>query len=153
MKSLKSWLDEYSESHQNQTNKKIHFIAVPAIYFTVVGLIWSIPIPTWLAETPIDNWVYLVMLPVMAFYFALSFTLGAGMAIFTAACLAIVYCYQLYGPTSVLVMSIAVFVVMWIAQFYGHKVEGKKPSFFKDLCFLLIGPAWIMHWLINFDEK
>ena len=39
---------------------------------------------------------------------------------------------------------IGIFVVAWIGQFYGHKVEGKKPSFFKDLQFLLIGPVWCM---------
>lgn len=39
---------------------------------------------------------------------------------------------------------IAVFVLAWIGQFYGHKIEGKKPSFFKDLQFLLIGPVWCM---------
>jgi uncharacterized membrane protein YGL010W len=35
------------------------------------------------------------------------------------------------------------FIIAWIGQFYGHKIEGKKPSFFKDLQFLLIGPAWV----------
>jgi uncharacterized membrane protein YGL010W len=39
---------------------------------------------------------------------------------------------------------IGVFILAWIGQFYGHKVEGKKPSFFKDLQFLLIGPVWCM---------
>ena len=46
-------------------------------------------------------------------------------------------------PVSVLFMSVAVFVIAWILQFIGHKIEGKKPSFFKDVQFLLIGPAWI----------
>jgi uncharacterized membrane protein YGL010W len=32
----------------------------------------------------------------------------------------------------------------WIGQFYGHKIEGKKPSFLKDLEFLLIGPLWVI---------
>jgi uncharacterized membrane protein YGL010W len=31
-----------------------------------------------------------------------------------------------------------------VGQFYGHRVEGKKPSFLKDLQFLLIGPAWVI---------
>jgi len=45
------------------------------------------------------------------------------------------------------VVCIAVFVLAWIGQFYGHKVEGKKPSFLKDIQFLLIGPAWLMHFI------
>jgi uncharacterized membrane protein YGL010W len=40
-------------------------------------------------------------------------------------------------------VSVTIFVLAWIGQFYGHKLEGKKPSFFKDLQFLLIGPAWV----------
>jgi uncharacterized membrane protein YGL010W len=44
-------------------------------------------------------------------------------------------------------VSLVIFAVAWIGQFYGHKVEGKKPSFFKDIQFLLIGPAWLMHFV------
>jgi uncharacterized membrane protein YGL010W len=43
--------------------------------------------------------------------------------------------------------SIAVFVVSWIFQFWGHKIEGKKPSFATDLAFLLIGPMWVQRFV------
>ena len=36
------------------------------------------------------------------------------------------------------------FFLAWILQFIGHKIEGKKPSFIKDIQFLLIGPAWLL---------
>ena len=42
------------------------------------------------------------------------------------------------------IVSVVIFIVAWIGQFYGHKVEGKKPSFIKDLQFLLIGPLWVL---------
>ncbi|WP_325049060.1 Mpo1 family 2-hydroxy fatty acid dioxygenase [Alginatibacterium sediminis] len=145
MRSLQSWLDEYAQSHQNPQNKRIHFIAVPSIYFTVVGLLWSIPTPTWLAELGFVNGLSLLVVPIMLFYFTLSLRLGLLMSLFTGACVALLYAYQALGLSSVTAMCIAVFVVMWIAQFYGHKLEGKKPSFFKDVFFLLIGPAWIIH--------
>ena len=45
MKSIDQWLDEYGESHQNKVNKLIHYICVPAIYMTVVGLFWAVPFP------------------------------------------------------------------------------------------------------------
>jgi uncharacterized membrane protein YGL010W len=41
-------------------------------------------------------------------------------------------------------VSIVVFVIAWIGQFIGHSIEGKRPSFFKDLQFLLIGPLWLL---------
>ena len=37
----------------------------------------------------------------------------------------------------------------WIGQFIGHKIEGEKPSFFDDLKFLLIGPAWLMSFILS----
>jgi uncharacterized membrane protein YGL010W len=48
---------------------------------------------------------------------------------------------------TVLPLSIAIFVVAWIGQFIGHKIEGKKPSFFDDLRFLLIGPLFVLGFL------
>ena len=47
-------------------------------------------------------------------------------------------------------LAIGVFVAAWIAQFVGHKIEGKKPSFFTDLVYLLIGPIWV---LAKFSRK
>jgi uncharacterized membrane protein YGL010W len=35
------------------------------------------------------------------------------------------------------------FVLAWIGQFVGHAIEGKRPSFFKDVQFLMIGPLWL----------
>lgn len=142
MKTLDTWLSEYSESHQNHTNKLIHYLCVPAIYMTVIGLLWSIPFPIETAH-PLVNWSLVLLVPACLFYLRLSFVLGLGMILFSAICLGFVWWWQVAMPVSVLVMSLVVFVVAWILQFIGHKIEGKKPSFFKDVQFLLIGPAWI----------
>jgi uncharacterized membrane protein YGL010W len=88
------------------------------------------------------NWVWVVMLPVMVFYFRLSRSVFIQMLIFTLACLAIITFAAMLGM-SVLTVCIGMFVVLWIMQFVGHKIEGKKPSFFDDLQFLLIGPIWV----------
>jgi uncharacterized membrane protein YGL010W len=50
----------------------------------------------------------------------------------------------MYAPWPVWAICLTLFVVAWIGQFIGHKIEGKKPSFFKDVQFLLIGPAWLL---------
>lgn len=143
MKSIQQWLDEYGESHQNSFNKIIHYICVPAIYMTVVGLFWSIPFP--FADLPVwINWATIIAVGVIGFYFALSFMVGLGMFLFTVAVVAFLMWWQSTMSVSVLTMSVVVFVAAWILQFWGHKVEGKKPSFFKDVQFLLIGPAWIL---------
>ena len=48
------------------------------------------------------------------------------------------------GPRGLLSLAIGVFVVAWIAQFIGHQIEGRRPSFLTDLTYLLIGPAWVV---------
>jgi uncharacterized membrane protein YGL010W len=142
---------EYGESHQNPTNKKIHWICVPMIFFSIVGLIASIPAPgvqAVLGEgNPYANWAGVLLILVMIYYVSLSIPLSVGMLFFAVMCMFLVYQIQLLNIAPLWLVSIIIFVVAWIGQFYGHKVEGKKPSFFKDLQFLLIGPAWLMHFI------
>jgi uncharacterized membrane protein YGL010W len=147
MKTLNEWFEEYSVSHKNLTNKKNHYICVPLIFFSVVGLFMSIPsriLEPLASIHPIcANWAFIILLFVLFFYFRLSAVMGLKMLVFTALCL--IGNYILSQTILLLWFSIALFTVGWIGQFYGHKIEGKKPSFIKDLQFLLIGPAWVIH--------
>ncbi|GCD76984.1 hypothetical protein JCM31826_04660 [Thermaurantimonas aggregans] len=143
MKTADQWFDEYGQSHQNPTNKTIHWICVPLIFWSILGLFYAIPVPetmTWF------NWSYVLILLSLIFYLRLSLNLFVGIALFTLICLSILWLLDSSG-LSIFYISITVFVLAWIGQFIGHKIEGKKPSFFKDLQFLLIGPAWLMHFL------
>lgn len=146
MKTLNKWFDEYGVSHKNGTNKKIHYICVPLIFFSVVGLFMSIPNqlvqPLASLHPIIANWSFIVLLFVLLFYFRLSFAMGLKMLLFTTICL--IGNYYVAQVLPILWFSIVLFAVGWIGQFYGHKIEGKKPSFIKDLQFLLIGPAWVI---------
>lgn len=140
MKDLSQWLNEYGESHQNPINQKIHKVAVPGIFLSVVGLIWSIP-PIQLFGMTL-NWVWLAALPVMVFYFRLSLSVFIMMLGFTLACISLIWSLEVL-QFSVLFVSLVLFAVLWLFQFIGHKIEGKKPSFFEDVQFLLIGPVWV----------
>jgi uncharacterized membrane protein YGL010W len=146
MKSLQQWLAEYGESHQNETNKTIHWICVPTIFFSVVGLLYSVKLPWLIAGTPL-NLAMLVMLLVILYYFSLSKTLWIGMLLFGSFCLSVCYFIEQANFVPLWLFCVIAFVLAWIGQFYGHKVEGKKPSFFKDLQFLMIGPAWLMSFI------
>ena len=146
MKTLQQWYDDYAISHQNETNKKIHFICVPLIFFSIVGMLMSIPSHFFqetlgIESTLLGNWAVLVLIPVLLFYWKLSFPLFLRMLGFSALC--IIGCYYLGQFLPLFYTSLAIFALAWIGQFYGHHVEGKKPSFLKDLQFLLIGPAWV----------
>lgn len=151
MRKIDQLLAEYGESHQNATNKAIHWICVPLIFFSVVGLVASIPsqiVQVVLGENPFANWATVALIVALAYYITLSIPLAVGMMLFSAACLYLTRVVVAQGWALWLVCLI-IFVVAWIGQFYGHKVEGKKPSFFKDLQFLLIGPAWLMHFIFK----
>ncbi len=152
MKTMQQWFDDYSVSHQNETNQKIHFICVPAIFFSIVGMLLSIPIDRSkvikIFDNPmIENWATFALFLVLAFYFNKSFRVFLKMLVFSTFCL--VANYYLSHVVPILPVSLGIFILAWIGQFYGHKIEGKKPSFFKDLQFLLIGPAWVFEKLIK----
>ncbi|MEQ6124202.1 Mpo1-like protein [Pseudotenacibaculum sp. MALMAid0570] len=147
MKTAQEWFDEYAVSHQNHTNQLIHYICVPAIFFSVIGLLMSIPTgfleDTFGLYNPLlENWAVVVGILISIFYLRLGFWYFAQMIFFIL--LAIIGNYWLGNNVNLLYASILIFVVAWIGQFYGHKVEGKKPSFIKDLQFLLIGPLWVV---------
>lgn len=146
MKSLQQWLNEYGESHQNETNKTIHWICVPAIFFSVVGLLYSIKSP-WVVAGVQINLAIVIMLLVVLYYFSLSKTLWVGMVLFGVLCLFICNLIERANFMQLWLFCVITFVLAWIGQFYGHKVEGKKPSFLKDLQFLMIGPAWLMSFI------
>ena len=144
MRSVEDWLAEYGTSHANPANKALHWICVPLIVLAVLGLLWSLPVPAALAaRVPLLNWATLTMLAGLGYYALLSVRLALGMlAPLVLAVLAIECLAQL--PVPLWQSCLAIFVVAWIGQFIGHAIEGRRPSFFKDLQFLLIGPLWLL---------
>lgn len=146
---MQEWLDAYGESHQNPLNKKIHWFAVPSIFLTIVGLLWSIPTPELFGSNPWLNFATLAIIPVFLFYVRLSPSLTVGMVLWSGFCAALCNYYTTITTFPLWQASIIVFVVAWIGQFYGHKVEGKKPSFLDDIKFLMIGPAWLMSFIYD----
>ena len=140
MKSVDAWLEEYGESHHDHTNKIVHWICVPAIMFSIVGLIGSIPPPSF---APNLSWAVVTVAMAILYYFALSPALAVGMILVSILMLGTLH-HLANAGAPMLAICIAIFVVAWVGQFIGHKIEGKKPSFFKDVQFLLIGPIWLL---------
>ena len=153
MRKIDKLLAEYGESHQNATNKAIHWICVPLIFWSVVALVSAIPpgfLTSILGEGNLfASWAVVLMALAMLYYISLSFTLSIGMLLVSVACIAIIQWLARIDIAPIWAIALIVFVVAWIGQFYGHKVEGKKPSFIKDIQFLMIGPAWLMHFIFK----
>lgn len=150
MKTIDQWLEEYGESHRNKTNKLIHWICVPTIMFTVLGLLTTIPHGQVFSFMPkeaafVANWGGVILVLAALFYLRLSFAMFLGMSL---SALAMLYgAFELGKVVTLWQVCLVLFVVAWIFQFIGHKIEGKKPSFFKDVQFLLIGPAWLLSFI------
>ena len=140
MRHIDKLLSQYGESHQNKTNILIHGIAVPSIFFVSIGLIYLIPVPDFIACFDV-TFAHILTIPMLMYYFKLSGPIGAAMTLLTLGVFGGINLLEAMD-VSVLWFSLILFVVMWILQFVGHKVEGKKPSFFEDVRFLLVGPAW-----------
>ena len=143
MRSLDSWFSEYGESHRHPLNKKIHKVCVPAIFFSILIMLRAIPRTEFMSFAPewALNWATLNLVGPLLFYFLLDRVLFGLMLPQVVV--------MLWGAEMLMQASCAfstglvIFVLAWAGQFYGHKVEGKKPSFLKDLAFLLIGPLWV----------
>lgn len=144
MRTMPQWLDEYSDSHRHPANKAIHWLCVPAILFSVLGLLWLLPVPEFASFSPWVNWATLLMALAIIYYLVLAPALAGGMVLAAIVMFGIIYWLDTALAFPLWQLLAGVFVVAWIGQFIGHKIEGKKPSFFKDLQFLLIGPAWLM---------
>ncbi len=143
MKPLQQWLSEYGESHKNETNKTIHWICVPSIFFSLIGFFYCIKLPFIFSNIQM-NVAMILMAVIIIYYGSLSKTLWIGMLLFGIICLGLCEVIESTGILPLWLFCLIVFILAWIGQFYGHKIEGKKPSFLKDLQFLMIGPAWLM---------
>lgn len=150
MRVIDSLLTEYAQSHQTKLNIAIHYICVPLIFFSLIGLLASIPMPEVLTNAlpnAVVRYAHLGTVVIffgLLYYLRLSFVLFIGMLLFSALVLFGIQQIAQLNIAPLWVIMLILFVVAWIGQFIGHNHEGKKPSFLKDLQFLMIGPAWTM---------
>ena len=120
----------YGENHQHPRNEAIHFAAIPLIMLSLCGLMFALH--PWVA--------YAFIAASMVYYARLSGVFFVSMVLWSALIISLVHAMG----AQVLVLSIVIFVIAWIAQFIGHKIEGKKPSFFEDIQYLWIGPLFVL---------
>ena len=149
------YFEQYAASHRNPTNKLIHWICIPLIVFSILGLVWAIPFPyiKFLGRyNGFFNWASFVIAFAIYYYYKLSPILSYVMLIvlfaFSYGIMGLAAWRAVGGPALWLV-CLVIFVLSWAGQFIGHQIEGKKPSFLTDLKFLLIGPVWLLHFLLK----
>ncbi len=133
MRKVDDLFERYGESHRNGTNEAIHWVCVPLITWSVLAALW--------AASPVAAYAGIALS--VAFYLWLSVPIGVGML----ALFALMVVPLPWLGSNTLAVAVAVFVLAWIGQFIGHAIEGRKPSFFEDVKFLLVGPAWLLHFV------
>jgi uncharacterized membrane protein YGL010W len=142
---------EYSESHRNSTNKLIHWICVPLIFWTILGFISLIPSKSicFIYIGCISYISLAAMALVTIFYMRLSVLISIVMLIIMVIMESFAYGINIRFRENSWIVYLSVFIITWILQFVGHKIEGKKPSFLKDLQFLLVGPIWLLSFILK----
>lgn len=143
---LQALLNEYRSSHSNPVNKRIHLVCVPLIVFSTLALLWKLQLSLFGVAGFAGQWINGATLTaaLASIYYA---TAGirplVGMSAFAGLIIAVIFAIEISGGP-LLTIAAVIFVGSWVVQLYGHEVEGAKPSFFKDLQFLLIGPLFVL---------
>ena len=136
---LARYADQYGGAH----GRRIHGIAGFAILWSLVALLWCIPVPGTLAQTGI--WAALAMFFAWSYCYRLSRPLGLGMlaVFFVFGCLCRLLEMRL-GLTALLWTAVAVLVAGSIALFAGFRIEGRRPGWLTAPPGLLVGPLWVL---------
>lgn len=132
MRTMQSWLDSYSGDHQNPINQRLHWLCVPPIVWSVIALLWTVPVPEAYARP--GSWAVLVMVLAFFWYWKHSRRLAVALLVaFVALALLSALLFEQLGAANLRWLALGVFVVAWIGQFVGHQFEGRRPSFLTDL--------------------
>ncbi|MFZ4927846.1 DUF962 domain-containing protein [Chryseobacterium sp. Mn2064] len=142
---------EYSKSHRNAINKMIHWICVPLIFWTILGFVSLVPAPhlciSYFGCISIVSIITVILITL--FYIRLSFRISLIMILMMFLAEHFIYLTNIALGKQSWILYLLVFVITWVFQFIGHKIEGKKPTFLKDLQFLLIGPIWLLGFILK----
>ena len=144
-RTIDEWFDAYGHSHQNPLNEVIHWVCVPLIAFSLIALLHALPTGPLGTVAPWFDWAMVLVVVASIFYLRLSFSIAVGMMIMTGLAISIIVIWDRFVPWPLWPVAVGLFVLSWIAQFIGHRIEGEKPSFLEDLQFLLVGPAWLLN--------
>jgi uncharacterized membrane protein YGL010W len=145
MRTADQWLNDYGDSHRNPANKLLHWVCVPVIVWCVIGLLWLLPFPNVVRATlPAANWGSIAVIAALVYYSMLSVRLALGALPLLLAFLWSIDRFERSALLPLWSVCAGLFVLAWIGQFVGHAIEGKRPSFFKDMQFLMIGPLWLL---------
>jgi uncharacterized membrane protein YGL010W len=119
---------EYGSYHADRRNRLCHAFGIPLIVFGVLGMLASVHLG------PIDLAIPIALLVLI--YYA---TISPRGALISLVLFAALYAIAVHVSWEV---GLAAFVVGWVFQLVGHRIEGNKPKFLENLTYLAIGPLY-----------
>lgn len=136
------FFEAYSADHRDAVNQLLHVWCVPAIVWSLLALVYCIPLGE---GAPTGLLAAVLAVVAVAFWCWLSLPLGIGSGVAMAAAFwSVAALHDALGGGGLALVGAAVFVAAWVGQFIGHHIEGRRPSFFTDLVYLMIGPVWVL---------
>lgn len=134
--------DAYSADHRDATNQLLHVLCVPAIVWSLLALVYCIPLG---ASLPVGSLAAALAVVAVGYWLWLSVPLGLGSAALMAlSWWSVAALHAAFGTTVLATIGAAVFIIAWVGQFIGHHIEGRRPSFLTDLVYLMVGPVWVL---------
>jgi uncharacterized membrane protein YGL010W len=143
MKTLTEQMSVYAAYHNDATNKAIHFLFVPLIIWSAMGLLvqlGAVQLGT-LAVTA----AHVIAAILLAYYLSLDFPLGVAMVfLFTLMLVTVLQVQTALGAEAWMLFT-AVFVGSWIAQLVGHAAfEHRKPALADNVLQVFVAPIFVM---------
>lgn len=143
MKTLVEQMSVYAAYHRDPTNKAIHFLFVPLIIWSAMGLLVQLGgLRLGALEVTLAHAIAVVLL---AYYMRLDFQLGVAMVfLFTFLLVTVLQVDAALGASSWMLFA-AVFVGSWVAQAVGHSAfEHRRPALADNLFQVFVAPIFVV---------
>jgi uncharacterized membrane protein YGL010W len=137
-------LAAYDDGHRSLINRVIHWISVPVMVWCVLAFLSAMPFPAALRMVPGLSWGVVGAALICLYYLVLSPSLAAGMAVFSLVCLVIAGVVARTDDTPLWQVALFIYVIVWVVQIGGYRLEARPPTFREDARFLVTGPAWLI---------
>lgn len=130
---MESALIDYKKEHSNSNNQFCHYIGVPTIVFSILGMLQYLNI----ANFPLN--LSLVAITIFTILYAQAYKRWSIMF------LVISLIFYFVASAFSLMTHVMLFVIGWIFQLVGHYIfEKNSPSFYKNFVHLYVGPLWLI---------
>jgi uncharacterized membrane protein YGL010W len=138
------WLNEYAEGHTGMINIMLHWACSPVLIASIIGLLWSLPVPAVFRESAaVLNWGTIFLMAIVVYYFIISISLALGMLPLVFGLVAgIAWMTRLDTP--LWQISFAGMAIAALGQYIGHLSEDGNASLMRDLHYAAIAPLWML---------